>query len=287
MYRTEALPSVVPQLENVKLKNPIEQHMLGQGGLFQQQNIEKRRVLSVREWAELCSKNEWRAPGVDEVGLHARATNGNVKTRTRRGRKQRASETAEPETHEEREVTIKREEDEEDEIDAEVAAKALISPPNSNRTLSPPEQVEEHANDAVAPEDQAMSSTASASMKAHHPLAEEEEEEEEAESKQEEVGRDEEEVKPKTKGRRSAQTREAREAMMAERAAKDREFLQTFDPQSAWLPPKTNAGSYTTEFCKELERRYWRNCGFGKPAWYGADMQGKRNGWSCPDRLLI
>ncbi|KAL1942341.1 hypothetical protein VTO73DRAFT_6405 [Trametes versicolor] len=271
---TEALPSVVPQLENVKLKNPIEQHMLGQGGLFQQQNIEKRRVLSVREWAELCSKDEWRAPGVDEVGLHARATNTNVKTRTRRGRKQRASETAEPEVHEEPEVAIKREEDEEDEIDAEVAAKALISPPNSNRTLSPPEQVEENANDTTAPEDQASSSTASASMKAHHPLAEEEEEEEEAESKQEEVGRDEEEVKPKTKGRRSAQTREAREAMMAERAAKDREFLQTFDPQSAWLPPKTNAGSYTTEFCKELERRYWRNCGFGKPAWYGADMQG-------------
>ncbi|KAJ3012006.1 hypothetical protein NUW54_g1999 [Trametes sanguinea] len=85
---TAALPSVVPQLENVKLKNPIEQHMLGQGGLFQQQNIEKRRVMSVREWAELCAKEDLRAPGVEEVGLHARAANGATR-RTRRSRKHR------------------------------------------------------------------------------------------------------------------------------------------------------------------------------------------------------
>ena len=100
------MPSVVPQLDNVRLKNPIEQHMLGQGGLFQQQNIEKRRLLSVREWFELCAKDEFRAPGVDEVGLHARAHNGTAWTRrrTRRGTTNpgasvdvRMSETAEPE----------------------------------------------------------------------------------------------------------------------------------------------------------------------------------------------
>ncbi|KAI0631611.1 hypothetical protein C8Q77DRAFT_1159385 [Trametes polyzona] len=265
---TEALPSVVPQLDKVKLKNPIEQHMLGQGGLFQQQNIEKRRVLSVREWAEMCAKEELRAPGVDEIGLHARAANGATR-RPRRGRKQRASETVEPEhQHDESADAIKREDEE---MDVETAAKALISPPNSNRTLSPVD----HNDQQQPPEQHASTSAAGASASANdagarHPLAEEEEEEEEEEAKHEE----EEEVKPKPKGRRPARTREDREAMMAERAAKDREFLQTFDPHTAWLPPKTNPESYTTEFCKELERRYWRNCGFGKPAWYGADMQG-------------
>jgi len=90
------LPSVNSQLSNVKLKSPIEQHMLGRGGLFRQENVEKRRIMSVREWSELCAKEELRAPGVDDIGLHARATNGSVKPRARRARKKRESETAEP-----------------------------------------------------------------------------------------------------------------------------------------------------------------------------------------------
>src|ERR1700680_3833114 len=44
--------------------------MLGHGGLFRQQNVEKRRVFSVREWAELSNKEDRRAPGVDDIGLH-------------------------------------------------------------------------------------------------------------------------------------------------------------------------------------------------------------------------
>ncbi|KAI0776874.1 hypothetical protein BD413DRAFT_610467 [Trametes elegans] len=279
---SDALPSVVPQLDKVKLKSPIEQHMFGQGGLFQQRNIEKRRALSVREWAEMCAKDEFRAPGVDEVGLHARATNGGAssRTRTRRGRKNRESETAEPAdegAHDAESVVVKREEEDEEHVGRENTASVLISPPNSHRDLSPEER---QAENAAGPPSKPLQS--------QYPQAEEEEEGEgegkgEDDAKQSsrvdsrEVGDgpgEEEEVKPKVKGRRATQTREAREAMMAERAAKDSEFLHSFDPHTAWLPPKTTAASYTPEFCKELERRYWRNCGFGKPAWYGADMQG-------------
>jgi hypothetical protein len=42
--------------------------------------------------------------------------------------------------------------------------------------------------------------------------------------------------KAKSKSKRSAQTRESREASLAERAARDAEFLETFDPHSDWLP---------------------------------------------------
>ncbi|KAI0325141.1 hypothetical protein GY45DRAFT_1356889 [Cubamyces sp. BRFM 1775] len=280
---TEALPSVVPQLDKIKLKNPIEQHMLGQGGLFQQQNIEKRRVMSVREWYEMCVKDDLRAPGVDDIGLHARATNGSAKARTRRSRKQRESETAEPDPNVDAAVAIKREDDPE-ELEPEVAAKALISPPNSNRALSPPEQAGETeqqpdvlsvtGNQASSSSSVASRGSPDSSAKSRHPLAEEYEEEDDEHGVKQEDAQGEEDVKPKAKGKRAPQTREAREAMMAARAAKDREFLESFDPHTAWLPPKTTSTSYTTEFCKELERRYWRNCGFGKPAWYGADMQG-------------
>ncbi|KAI8977854.1 hypothetical protein BD414DRAFT_157532 [Trametes punicea] len=275
---TEALPSVIPQLEKVRLKNPIEQHMLGQSGLFQQQNIEKRRVMSVREWAEMCAKDELRAPGVDDIGLHARATNGSAKTRVRRSRKHRESETADPDAFTDA-LVIKHEDED---IEPESDAHAPISPPNSNRTLSPLQHVDHQSEEqSLRPYPQAQTSIVKAPSslaKSRHPLAEEEEEggeeEDEQDIQQFETGQEEQEAKARPKRRRAAQTREAREAMMVERAAKDREFLRSFDPHTAWLPPKTTAASYTTEFCKELERRYWRNCGFGKPAWYGADMQG-------------
>ena len=47
--------------------------MLGRAGLYRQQNIEKRKVMSVREWSELCAKDDMRAPGVDDVELKAAA----------------------------------------------------------------------------------------------------------------------------------------------------------------------------------------------------------------------
>ncbi|TFY51813.1 hypothetical protein EVJ58_g10367, partial [Rhodofomes roseus] len=99
---TDSLPPLNEQLGQVRLKNPIEQHMFGHGGLFRQENVEKRRTMSVREWAELCSKDELRAPGVDDVGLHARSANASAgastRSRTRRTRRntRRESETAEP-----------------------------------------------------------------------------------------------------------------------------------------------------------------------------------------------
>ena len=148
------MPSVVPQLDNVRLKNPIEQHMLGQGGLFQQQNIEKRRLLSVREWFELCAKDEFRVPGVDEVGLHARANNGTAWTRRRTRRATtnprasvdvRMSETAEPESHPL--IDVKHEHDDEL-VPPELVdpASALVSPPNSNQHLSPAEDAPQQSS---------------------------------------------------------------------------------------------------------------------------------------------
>ena len=257
--------------------------MFGHGGLFRQENVEKRRVMSMREWAELCAKEELRAPGVDDVGLHARANaGGRTRRRTRRSAK-RESETAEPD----REAHAIKEEEEEagDSVVHDGAAEhSLASPPNSIAgPLSPaaeqhtteaqtsaegahsrdatgvPDdgQDEQPRDDTVAPED---------TVGRH----EEEEEEEEASGSK----------KPKGKRKRTNQSRQAREASLAERAAKDKDFLESFDPHSDWLPPNTTPFDYTPDFCRELERRYWRNCGLGKPAWYGADMQGAWQ-WLC------
>ena len=58
------------------------------------------------------------------------------------------------------------------------------------------------------------------------------------------------------------------------KVAQDEAFMETFDPKIGWLPPGALSDDYTPEFCKTLERLYWRSCGIGKSALYGADMAG-------------
>lgn len=267
----DALPGVKPMLTNVKLKNPIEQQMMGRAGLFRQQNIEKRKVMSVREWAELCGREELRAPGVDDIGLHARATNGTTRRQARRGRrKTRESETAEPEMTPG--VMVKEEEEEGHvgvgigpvvgEDDAAVEQRLVLPPDTASRTPIPVNSDGEAKLETYEDEHPQSPPVTCVNPAALHtpPI---EEAPDEGEEKEEKL---------KQKCRRH--NKEAREAASAERAAKDEAFLEKFDPHVDWLPPKTKAEDYTPEFCKELERRYWRNCGLGRPAWYGADMQG-------------
>jgi hypothetical protein len=240
--RTDSLPPLRDQLATVKLKSPIEQHMIGHGGLFRQQNVEKRRVLSVREWAELCKTEDRRAPGVEDIGLHyARraAPPPPPRTRAKRGERTKVDVTTKAASAGPVSVPVS-------EVDNAVSARN--SPASSNP--SP------HDGDSKA----ALPPAGSSSDR----LKEEEEENSD----------DDGDKHPKVKAKRKWQTREMREAHLAERAAADSIFLKSFDPRTDWLPPNTAPEDYTPEFCKDLERRYWRNCGIGAPAMYGADMEG-------------
>jgi len=228
---TASLPSLKPQLGQVKIRTPIEQHMLGRGGLFRQENMEKRKVMSVREWAELCAKDDFRAPGVNEVGLHARSAN--YKPKAKKSKKK--GETAKAESLGPDIIAIKQEPNDATLFDTGLNHQPIVlSPPSSIATPISP----------TAPDNADAESDAKSVEKA--------------------VG----------KGRRVAQTRGAREASLADRSARDTEFLQTFDPHADWLPSGTKPTDYTPGFCQKLERQYWRNCGLGRPAWYGADTQG-------------
>ena len=191
-------------------------------------------MMSVREWAQLCAKDEFRAPGVNEVGLHARSAN--YKPKAKKSKKKGDTANAEslgPDT-----IAIKQEPN--DDVPSTLFGDTssnhqpiMLSPPTSIATPTSPTSGSDKA-DAVV------------------------------ESEAKLVG----------KGRRTAQTRGAREASLADRAARDAEFLETFDPHADWLPSGTKPTDYTPEFCQKLERQYWRNCGLGRPAWYGADTQG-------------
>ena len=214
----------------VKIKSPIEQHMLGSGGLFRQENMEKRKLMSVREWVELCGKEELRAPGIQDVGLGSRSVNAPMRTRVQR-RKQK-TETVEPGPAP---VVIKKEIT--DDCNS-LSSQVVTTPPQSEGSPPP----------IAGPSNNKKGKKKQAPVKVK--------------------------AEPKPRARRVGQTREAREASLAERAARDLAFIDVFDPEDEWLPPGTKACDYTPEFCQKLERQYWRNCGIGKPAWYGADTQG-------------
>ena len=234
--RTEALPPLKSQLQDVKIRTPIEQHMLGSGGLFRQENMEKRKVMSVREWAELCNKDEFRALGVDDIGLHARSAN--IKPRTKKSKKK---------------VDMVKTEL------AGVEAEIRDDPDDDDQDIARPIHHSEQSC-AASPPDIATDALPATPVSEAGPGS----------AEPEVIAED----KTKPKPKRVGQTREAREASLADRAAKDLAFLETFSPQDDWLPANTKPSDYSPEFCQKLERQFWRNCGLGKSAWYGADTQG-------------
>lgn len=254
----DTLPPIKDQLLDVKIRSPIEQHMLGRGGLFRQENVEKRKVMSVREWSELCNKDEFRAPGVEDVGLHARGARiDNNPTNKRRTRAESSKiESAEPDVR--GALLIKDEPSSNTPID-----EPMSPPPSVGNPQTPNPQTQTDAqflqvlDPAVDDQDVDVDEDGQAATCPNPPT----------------VSHDSQE-KPKPKGKRVSQTREAREASLVERASKDKAFIAVFDPRKDWLPFNTTNDDYSVEFCQKLERQYWRNCGLGKPAWYGADMQG-------------
>lgn len=184
--------------------------------------MEKRRIMSVREWVELCAKDDLRSPTKFEVERGRRYATGPPSTRSRRS-------TRVPEN------VVKLEDDDvkmsearndhgcdEETADADPTS-SLPTPPHAPQSPTP---------DPSHPDDTTNPST--------HP----------------------------TSNRRSAAERhKAKEAL-------DAAFFAGFDPHKNWLPKGIAPEDYTPEFCKALERMYWRSCGLGRSPWYGADMKG-------------
>jgi len=261
-FRRDALPPLTPQLKSVKMKDPIEQHMLGHGGLFRQQNVEKRRVFSVREWAELSNKEGRRAPSVDDIGLqHARraAPPPPPKSRAKKGERTKVDATKAASA-------------------GPVSIPAICDVDNAPSSGNVPTSPKSPPADGDAKVSNSPVNVLTCDPPSEHPTdvlslpTPERLKEEEEENTDDDEKRDD---KPQpTKPKRKWQTREMRDAHLAERAAADAVFMQSFNPHTDWLPPNTRPEDYTPEFCKDLERRYWRNCGFGAPAMYGADMEG-------------
>ncbi|KAG8808761.1 hypothetical protein FRC17_003793, partial [Serendipita sp. 399] len=242
----EGLPDARPFLEDIKIRHPIEQNMVGISGIFRQQNIEKRRVYSLREWFEVGMSEDFRSPGKEEVyrdRSKMQVRKGRLSKITGESRKTSEAPGFDNETsggQENRNVTLKSgKKDGDSKVDRQ------------RHSPSAPSKGHEYPHEDG-------DDTEEEKLEIHNPLP----------------SADEEAIRL-AKEQKASLAKERKAARAALRSDLDSSFISTFDPTKAWIPPGSEAEDFSSpEFAAALERLYWRNCGVGKPAMYGADMPG-------------
>jgi hypothetical protein len=60
--RSDALPPLGDKVRDIKIKNPIEQHIAGSSGEYRQTNIQKQRTYNLPEWRHLCECSNHQPP---------------------------------------------------------------------------------------------------------------------------------------------------------------------------------------------------------------------------------
>lgn len=269
------LPDVRQRLDEIKIRHPIEQNMVGISGLFRQQNIEKRRVYSLREWFEIGMSEELRSPGIDAVNKDRSTAPTHSVRKAKPARKELSSASEKTESH----MNATKEE-----LSADLK---MASPRRSKPSVQQLESVSPRLNtpsamdpsaanisEAATPSVDPSSQPGDAVMSSAPPETITSEDAERIAAEQLKIA-----IAKQRKAERAAQ-----------RSDLDAVFLANFDPETSWLPPGTSAADFASpEFAAALERLYWRNCGLGKAAMYGADMPGSlfsdHTGQKAPGKL--
>ncbi|KAG5519296.1 hypothetical protein PMAC_001921 [Pneumocystis sp. 'macacae'] len=58
----EKLPDYKEKIKSIRLRNPIEQHIVGNNGCFRQTNVEKRQTYNLPKWRKLCESADHLPP---------------------------------------------------------------------------------------------------------------------------------------------------------------------------------------------------------------------------------
>lgn len=62
LVRLDQLPALDGKVKEIKIKNPIVQHINGNDGTYRQANVEKQRTYSLPEWRKLCEAPDHQPP---------------------------------------------------------------------------------------------------------------------------------------------------------------------------------------------------------------------------------
>ena len=60
--RLDELPPLDHKVKNIKIKNPIVQHINGNSGAYRQANVQKQRTYTLPEWRKLCDAADHQPP---------------------------------------------------------------------------------------------------------------------------------------------------------------------------------------------------------------------------------
>ncbi|SAM03731.1 hypothetical protein [Absidia glauca] len=83
---TKQLASIDKQLQYVRVRNPIIQHIMGSQGVYQQTNVEKRRSYTLGQWYVLCQEIDHKPPD-PKADRYTRLNPPTTKKRPRRSSK--------------------------------------------------------------------------------------------------------------------------------------------------------------------------------------------------------
>ncbi|ORY27478.1 hypothetical protein BCR39DRAFT_227063 [Naematelia encephala] len=234
------------RLASVQIRSPIQQNMLGTGGLFRQTNVEKRRnrPFSIEEWFSKCQSSSFAAPGPKEGD---RAQDRDSKeARERRAAEMTAVRARQAEAREKRLAAAKRKAERISRGESTIQSQLGDDNPGEPSEPGPSNltyQEEQNSVQSVPP--------AGAGSSALPPLDPSHQ------------------ASPQSSPDPIAKTPDSRSS-----ASDIPEWYETFAPTQAWLPKDTVPEDYTPERCAALERRFWRSMGISEPSWYGADGQG-------------
>ncbi|KAF9897135.1 hypothetical protein BX616_006132, partial [Lobosporangium transversale] len=255
---TAALPDLSERLASVRIKTPIIQHIRGTKGIYTQTNIESRKSYTVREFKTLSEDSDHRPPSRKGVP-HGPA---DPLPRRKRNRKPTTLQT--------------------DAVPMETDTDSLPTTPT--RLQDDTFSMNEDSSDALVPTSTTSSATQSPNRPSLATIG--------SNIVRKHLLRRPTSPSPPSR-RRSGPTTvqdpfislvpEAKDDMESDSAtAKGDNQTRTKDiklqDQEELEPPVTDykvvhGEDYTVEYCKELERNYWRNLTFVQPM-YGADMSG-------------
>ncbi|KAL7268580.1 hypothetical protein RUND412_008794 [Rhizina undulata] len=238
----ETLAPLDEKVKEIRIKNPIIQHIAGISGEYRQTNLEKQRTYNLVQWRQLCEGSDHQPParrGERRRGQAAKDLAGGRKTRRKSGAA--AANAKDEKEEEDGDVHM-----EDHEVMNGRSGKANPLTPSSPGKLkgedaaSPESFREPPSNGGRQPRRKSLhESTPDPAAELH--------------------GR-----QPRQKKkyvRKSAKQREA------ERELADDEDFEGFDYRV------DDADEYTPERCDELEKAYWRTLTYNNPL-YGADMPG-------------
>ncbi|TIB43146.1 hypothetical protein E3P86_00102 [Wallemia ichthyophaga] len=261
----ETLPEYnASNLDKIKIRQPIAQHMLGRSGLYKQTNVVKRNVMGIDQWASLAGcghdvKLQFPTPTPhqpdDVLSDSSRFTRG-------RGS---SSKLKDPPRRKRRRTTADNSQLL-DEVKTEDASFAKDEP-SDERMIDFASQTQPPTPSHPLNDNTSHSQSSLPSAELQSKLS--------TQSAQGEGSAAPQKPPPARVGSEISEST-AKPSAKKRREELANEFYEGLNIHDVWLPDDAKHEDYDVKGCKQLEKQYWRTLGLGdnEISWYGADLSG-------------